>query len=577
MAKDDERTLYERSFTRKGFVRGALAGGALAMSGGLLAACGGDDEEAASPPPSDTGGGTPQPTPTPPAGEPTQGGTIKFSVASTPRGFDPQKWWDDVSWDGSLNVFNRLTKIADDGTLQPELLEALPERANGDTLYTFKLRPGVMFHHGREMTADDVKFSFERLLAPGTAGEGSAQYQAIPFVGVQDILDEKSNELAGFTIVDDHTFTIELERPDSVFDFYLTLPFAAVVPRDVVEEAGDDFNFAPVGSGPFVMKDVDPNKGLVLERFADYWDTEGVAKVDRVEWEVGIDPELALLRIQDGELDLQGEPMAVSRLAEIQGNPELESQLFIADTNDLRYITLSLKHPAMKELPVRQAIAMAMDQEKLVRAVKGMGVVASGIWAPGLPFHSPDLGFEFDPEGAKQKLAEAGFADGFDVDIITLDYTPHKEIGQATQADLSAIGIRGNLKQFPLDAFLSAVAEFGPFIASDEFFSPFPHGAYRTDGLFTSAAIEAGCCNYPQFSDPAFDELAVSGHATSDAAAIAEIYKQVDRVVTNDEVLMVPLFYPKSPNFVSSRLRGFSVAVSPVPVARFFARYSIEE
>jgi peptide/nickel transport system substrate-binding protein len=588
---------------RRDFVRRGVGASAFLLAGsGLVAACGDSDDggattaggaatsadattsagattsgEATSAAATTEGAVTSGATTAAATGTPRAGGTINFSSSSNPRGFDPAKWWDDISWDGSLNVFDRLTRIDDTGALVPELLASPPEITNDGTLYTFKLRPGVMFHHGREMTADDIKFSLERVINPATASEGGPSYQAIPFVGIQDFMDEKAGEISGFKVVDDHTLTVELETPDSTFIYYTSLPFAAVVPRDVVEEVGDKFNMAPVGSGPFKAAEVDASAKVVLERFAEYWDAERAANVDRVEWTVGVEPQLALLRIENGELDLQAEPTDLSRLAELQGNEDLADQLFIADTNDLRYLTLNTKHEAMQDLRVRQAIAHAMDREKLLRTIKGMGVQATGIWPPGMPFHSTDLGYPYDPDRAKALLAEAGFADGFDVEIITLDYTPHKEIGQTAQADLTAIGIRPTLKQFPLDAFLSAVAKFPPVIASDEFFMPFPHGAYRADGLFTTKAIEAGCCNYFTYSDPALDELIASGHTAPDDEAMAEVYRQVDRIVTQDQALMVPLFYPKSVSMVSSRLKGFNISVSPVPVARYFARYWIEE
>ena len=101
------------------------------------------------------------------------------------------------------------------------------------------------------MTADDAKFSIDRLLRPATGNEGSSIYNVLPIVGIQDVLDEKSDELAGVKVVDDLTFTIELDKPDSALPYTFTLPFAAVVPRDVVEEMGDEeFNLARLVTAP---------------------------------------------------------------------------------------------------------------------------------------------------------------------------------------------------------------------------------------------------------------------------------------------------------------------------------------
>ncbi len=107
------------------------------------------------------------------------------------------------------------------------------------------------------MTAEDVKFSFERMMSPDTGGEGAAQYQAIPFVGIDDFVAGKAKEIAGFKVVDPLTLEVNLDRPDSVFLYYTSLPFASIVPKAAVTELGKRFNTEPVGSGPFVAKDVD--------------------------------------------------------------------------------------------------------------------------------------------------------------------------------------------------------------------------------------------------------------------------------------------------------------------------------
>ncbi len=152
---DDRLRLIERPVTRRGFLGGTLrAGGALAVLGGgaLLAACGGEEE--AAPEAATTAAAPPAETAAPPAATteapattaapsgPVRGGTLLYGVSSPPSGFDPAKWWNGLSWDGTLVVFNRLLTLKDDGSLEPELLAQAPEVNADGTLYTFGLRPG---------------------------------------------------------------------------------------------------------------------------------------------------------------------------------------------------------------------------------------------------------------------------------------------------------------------------------------------------------------------------------------------------------------------------------------------------
>ncbi len=306
MATADDKKCDPALTRRTLVVRAFQAGGLAALGGGFLAACGGGSSapatsaaETAATTAAGTGAATTVAT-----GTPVRGGTLKYAAVAGLRGFDPQKFWDGFIWTGAVAVAEPLLFLPPQGGPLADGLASLPEANPDGTLLTFSLKPGVMFHHGREMTADDVKFSLDRLLSPAFACEGASLYTGLPIVGLADLLNEKAKEVSGIKAVDDATFTIELEQPESALPYLLAMPFASVVPRDVVEDIGDEkFNLAPVGTGPYTMSDVDLEKGLVLERFADYWDSER-PYIDRVEWTIGTDTELAVLQLQDGEIDM---------------------------------------------------------------------------------------------------------------------------------------------------------------------------------------------------------------------------------------------------------------------------------
>jgi ABC-type transport system substrate-binding protein len=563
MSKDDqERYPFERTMTRRNF----LGGLALLTGGGLLAACGGDGKS----------GAPDERAVRQPDGPPRRGGTLIYGVESNPSGFDPARWWNSLSWTGTMAVFDRLVRLTNDGDVVPELAEF--EVSRGGTLYTFTLRPGVKFHHGRELTPDDVKYSLERLVLPATGSEGSGLYTGLKIPGMDKLLDERTDELPGIKVIDDRTLTIELEQPDSVLLFVLGLPFASIVPRDVVEEVGKKaFNFAPVGTGPFRMTKVDPSSRIILERNEQYWDPER-PYLDRVQWNIGIDPELSILRIQKGEQDLMEEDVPTGLLDQIRNDPSLAEQLFIATENNCYYITLSLKHKALSDVRVRTAVAMAIDKERLVRVLKGLGEPATGgLFSPLSPYYQEGLAHPYDPEQAKALLVEAGYPDGFNVKYYGTNYTPYKEIGETTQQDLGEIGINAELRADVREKWLAEVVKNPPAITMNQWDLPYPHGSYIMDSAFTQAALDSGCCNFSNYVDPAFEELVAKAHSTTDDAERVELYKEMDRIVTQQEVLWVPLFYPKRAFFVSRRLKGYSIPSTPSAQLKFFADYWIEE
>jgi ABC-type transport system substrate-binding protein len=548
----------DRLQTRRGFLANAArTGGALALSTGALAGI-----------------------PSMPAASaavfqrPKRGGTITFGVGTNPFGFDPAKWWDGLPWCATEAVFDRLFRITDSLTLVPELLAGMPKVNRDHTLFTFKLRPGVKFHHGRELTADDVKFTLERIVSPATASEAQSLYSGLGIVGMQDVLNEKAKSLKGIKVTAKHAFTVQFETPDSVFLNLLGLPFAGIVPRDVVDQVGSKkFNIAPVGTGPFMMKDVNLSRGLSLERNGRYW-IPGVPYVDRVVWKIGVDPSLSVLRIERGEQDLMYEQVPSGSLDGIRNDPKLSKQLVIASENLTWYMTMSLKHPALKKLKVRQAIAMAIDKEHLVRVEKGLGIPArGGMFSPLSPFYSDGLALPYNPQRAKALLKEAGYPDGFDVVVASRNYTPWKELGEVVQASLQAIGIRTKGKYLASAAYAAYISPNPAAITMNGYELPYAHGSYLMDPSFTSGAIKAGCCNFANYASRRFDQLAASAHQTFDMKKLVSKYRQMDRIVIHDDVLFVALYYPKHPELVSAQLRGYKVPRTPFASVKFFAKY----
>ncbi|HXF61579.1 MAG TPA: ABC transporter substrate-binding protein, partial [Caldilineaceae bacterium] len=206
---------------------------------------------------------------------------------------DPAVGYDWTNWPTIKMVFDGLLDYDDTTNLMPRLAEAMPEVSEDATVYTFKLREGVKFQNGREVVADDVVYSITRVLDPDTASPGAGFYVGIK--GAQEFMDGAASSVEGIQALDKYTVQFTLNSPDVTFLNKMALNFAFIVPKEEVEAAGADFGHAPVGTGPFILKEWQPGQYLLFERNPDYF-YEGLPYLDSVRIEVGVAPDVALLR-----------------------------------------------------------------------------------------------------------------------------------------------------------------------------------------------------------------------------------------------------------------------------------------
>ena len=185
-----------------------------------------------------------------------QGGTITITYKDDVATLDPAIGYDWQNWSMIKSLFDGLMDYEPGTTkLRPELAESYEISPDGKT-FTFKLRKGVKFHNGREMTAEDVKYSLDRVTNPKTQSPGAGFFASIN--GYEDVAGGKSESLSGVTVVDPSTVKIELSRPDATFLHVMAINFSHVVPKEEVEKYGADFGKHPVGTGAYKMAEWTP-------------------------------------------------------------------------------------------------------------------------------------------------------------------------------------------------------------------------------------------------------------------------------------------------------------------------------
>src|SRR5690606_29448163 len=239
-----------------------------------------------------------------------QGGRAVVSFQVDVSTLDPAIGYDWQNWSIIKSIFDGLMDYEPGSTnLKPHLAESYAVSEDGRT-YTFTLREGVKFHNGREVVAEDVKYSIERVLDPATQSPGQGFYLSI--AGAQEFIDGEADEVVGIRVIDDRTIEFTTSEPDASFLHKLGLNFAHVVPREAVEAAGGDFGHQPVGTGAFRLREWVLGQRLVLERNPDYFE-EGVPYLDELVFEIGVDPNVAFLRLQRGEVDVLGDGIPSAR------------------------------------------------------------------------------------------------------------------------------------------------------------------------------------------------------------------------------------------------------------------------
>jgi peptide/nickel transport system substrate-binding protein/oligopeptide transport system substrate-binding protein len=331
----------------------------------------------------------------------------------------------------------------------PALAESW-EVSDNNQVFTFNLRSGVKFHDGREFTAQDVKYTFDRLYNPEVASPGTWVFPMIK--GTEAALAGESDGLSGVSVVDDYTVRFELDKPFGLFLTHLTLPYALIVNEDLAAEYGEDFSQHPVGTGPFKFVEWEHDNQLVMEANEDYW--EGRPYVDQVVYRVIPQPLTDIAEFEAGNLDRTVIPNE-ERERWINNEDWTDYITTIADLSTY-YLALNSDFEPLDKPEVREAIDYAINSEAITHSLFPHYVAANDAIPEGMP-GGTDIEIKGDTERAKELLAEAGYPDGFDLDIWVSDSSTSVRIGGVIQALLGRVGIRVNLIKNDWSVFYNTV------------------------------------------------------------------------------------------------------------------------
>jgi ABC-type transport system substrate-binding protein len=233
-----------------------------------------------------------------------------------------------------------------------------------------------------------------------------------------------------------------LASPDVTFLNKMALNFAFIVPKEEVAKEGENFGHKPTGTGPFTLREWKSGEFLAFERNPNYF-FEGRPYVDKITIQVGVAPDVALLRLEKGEIQLMGDPPPGADWARITADAAWKDRIEVEATVNTTYIAINVTAPPFDNAQVRQALNHAIDKQRIVQLLNGRATVANQVLPPLMPgYDASYTGYDYNPDKAKELLTAAGFPDGFETSIECISVDPQPKLCESFQQDLAKIGIK---------------------------------------------------------------------------------------------------------------------------------------
>lgn len=483
------------------------------------------------------------------------GGVLRMNEEETPRSLDPVRIGDSASHDIGTQLFDGLLNFNNQIELEPGIAERY-EISNDGLTYTFYLRKGVSFHDnpcfpdgkGREVKAEDVKYSFTRVLNPENQSTGVWLFDKM-VEGASEYLNGQADEVTGFQAIDDYTFQLRLIKPFGPFIYRIAMAYGFIVPREAVEYYGKDFFQHPVGTGPFRFVHWKPGQEILLARNEQYWkrDKDGVQlpyldgiRISRIN-----DFKISFLEFDVGNLDFikQIHEDVWSKVFDNnnQVRPEYQKyQILSKPLWVLQYFGFNLTQPPFKDNhALRQAINYAVDREAIIQYVmNGRGQPANGVVPVGIPGYRSDVeGYSYNPDKAKELLAQAGYPNGEGLGEIVLQLnsggTVNESIAEAVQEQLRKVGINIRLQVMDWAQHLENVDNNKAIFFRMGWVADYPDPENFLQLLWSKSFSPEGP-NHSRYSNPEFDRIYEEAITIADTQKRFELYRQAEKIAVDD-------------------------------------------
>ena len=470
-------------------------------------------------------------------------GTLVYCSEGSPEGFQPQFFSTGTTFDAvSVPMFNRLVQFEIGTTnIVPALAESWTIAPDGK-VFTFQLRKGVKFHSNanfkptRDMNADDVIFSWDRMANDKNAfhgGTGGQTYAYFDDMGMKNIVEKVEK-------VDPMTVRFTLKRPEAPFLADMAMDFASILSLEYFETmakkgASNAADIFPIGTGPFEFVSYQKDATIRYKAFDQHW--AGRPKVDTLVYSITRDATARYAKLKTGECHVMAFPKPAD-LVEMKTDANLN--VLQKEGLNVGYIAFNTEKKPFDNKLVRQALNMATNKEAILKAVyQGQGQIAKNPIPPILwSYNNAIKDYPYDPAKAKELLAQAGYPNGFEVELwylpVTRPYNPDgKRMAEVIQADWEKIGVKTKLITYEWAEYRKrsktgeqSVMMFGWSGDNgdpDNFFVP----------LLGCEAVKGGG-NVARWCNKAFEDLIIKAAQTPKQADRAKLYEQA-QVIFKEE------------------------------------------
>jgi len=507
-----------------------------------------------------------------------KGGTMRLLAVGAGGTIDPHINYTLQYWQLYQFIYDGLVAFKKaEGTagfeIVPDLAEALPTVADDGKSYTFKLRKGIKFSNGNEVTVKDVVASLQRIFKVSSPTSGGFYFV---IVGADKCLAEPATcTLEGGVVADEAagTVTINLIQPDPELLQKLALPHASILPADA---PATDVGTQPIpGSGAYTIAAYDPNKQLKLVRNPHFkvwsWDAQPDGYPDEIHYDFGLTDEAAITAVQNGEADWTYDPPPPDRLVEL--GTQFADQVHINTLTAWWYAPMNVNIPPFNNEKARQALNYAVDRNALVNLFGGPVLAAPvcQVLPPGFPGHQPFCNYTANPgeawsapdmEKAKALVAESGTA-GQEVTVIVQDNAVDESVGTYLQSVLSELGYKASVKPISSNIQFTYIQNTNNNvqISVSQWYQDYPAASDFLNILFGCGSFHPGSdssVNIAGFCDKEIqgkmdEALAL---AITDQAAADKLWAEIDKAVM-EKAPAVPMFTPKRVDFVSKRIGNY--------------------
>jgi peptide/nickel transport system substrate-binding protein len=465
----------------------------------------------------------------------SRGGVYRRPLGNEPATLDPARISDVYSRSVSQQIFDGLVQFDQNLMISPALATYWKASRDGFN-WTFTLRRGVAFHHGREMTADDVAYSLTRLLDPRVKSEAADLFSGVK--GGRAFREGKAASVPGITVLDRYTVQVALTEALTPFVSLLAVGQAKIVPRDLVERQGEKFGNHPVGTGPFRFVRWDRGRELVLATNPEYF--AGPPRLSEVRYRIFPGEPIDVIYREFEAGHLEDSPVPSETRPRAGAYQHVKRPMF-----SVRFYGFNTRMKPLDDRRCREAIAAAIDRDS-IRDVIFMRRYhpARGILPPGTPGFNPQVrDLPYAPDRARALLREAGYGEGRRFPPLTLWSSVRSERlsreHQAIKAALAAIGVPLEVRyetDWPTFARLLAEGKLPFFLQA--WFADVPD----PDNFLTKLFFSKSPRNVTGYANAQVDDLLSRARQEDDLPRRMELYRRAEQIII-DDVPIIPMWH----------------------------------